>query len=160
MKDVLLAKYARLIVKTGINIQAGQTLVISSPVECAPFTRLIAETAYKEGARDVVINWKDEQFSRIRFLNAPEEVFEEFPQWQKEFYLSHVRQGAAFLSIAASDPEMMKGVNPERIMKAQRTSNTAIVEYREKLMSNKNAWCVVSIPTDGWAKKVFPDLSG
>jgi len=24
-------------------------------------------------------------------------------------------------------------------------------------MSNKNAWCVVSIPTESWAKKVFPE---
>jgi aminopeptidase len=26
-------------------------------------------------------------------------------------------------------------------------------------MSNKNVWCVASIPTKPWAKKVFPDLS-
>jgi len=154
-----LEKYARLIVRTGVNIQRNQILVITSPIECAFFTRMIAEAAYQEGARDVVISWKDELFSKIRFLHAPEEVFEEFPQWQKDFYTSYMRQGAAFVSIAASDPELLKDVNHERVAKAQKTSNFALKEYRESLMNNKNVWCVVSIPTKSWAKKVFPRAS-
>lgn len=158
MDDKILEKYARLIVKTGVNIQKGQTLVINSPIECAFFTRLIAQYAYEEGARDVVVSWKDELLSKIKFLQAPEEVFEEFPEWQKEFYLSYVRQGAAFVSIAASDPELLKDVNPGRLVKVQKASNTALKEHRERLMSNKNSWCVVSIPTKSWAKKVFSDL--
>lgn len=159
MNNNLLEKYAHLIVKTGLNLQDNQTLVISAPIECAPFTRLVAQKAYLEGARDVVIQWRDELFSKIRFLHAPEEIFEEFPEWQKEFYLSYVHQGAAFLSIAASDPELMKDVNPERITKAQKASNTALKDYRDRLMNNKNTWCVVSIPTASWSKKVFPDLA-
>ena len=158
MNTILLEKYATLIVKTGVNIQQGQMLVIFSPIECAPFARTIAEMAYQTGARDVVISWKDELFSKMRFLQAPEEVFEEFPEWQKEFYLSYVKQGAAFISIAASDPELLKDVSPDRVAKVQKTSNIALQEYRERLMSNKNAWCVVSIPTASWAKKVFPHL--
>jgi len=159
MNNNLLEKYAHLIVKTGINLQDNQTLVITAPIECAPFTRLVAQKAYQEGARDVVIQWRDELASKIRFLHAPEEVFEEFPAWQKEFYLSYVHQGAAFLSISASDPELMKDVNPERITKSQKASNTALKDYRDRLMSNKNTWCVVSIPTASWSKKVFPHLS-
>jgi len=159
MKNTQLEKYADLIVKTGVNIQQGQTLVITSPIECAPFARMIAEVAYLSGARDVVMNWKDELFTKMRFLQAPEVVFEEFPEWQKEFYLSYVKQGAAFISIAASDPELLKDVNPDRVAKVQKTSNLALQEYRERVMSNKNAWCVVSIPTKSWAKKVFPSLS-
>ena len=159
MDNMLLEKYANLIVKTGVNIQKGQTLVISTPIECASFARMIAEVAYLAGARDVVMNWKDELFSKMRFLQAPEEVFEEFPEWQKQFYLSYVKQGAAFISIAASDPELLKDVNPDRVAKVQKASNLALQEYRERVMSNKNAWCVVSIPTKSWAKKVFPKLS-
>ncbi len=159
MDHTMLEKYARLIVKTGVNIQKDQTLVIASPIECAFFTRMIAQYAYEEGARDVVVAWKDELLSKIRFLQAPEEVFEEFPEWQKDFYLSYIKQGAAFVSIAASDPELLKDVNPGRLVKVQKASNTALKEYRERLMSNKNTWCVVSIPTKSWAQKVFPELS-
>ncbi|KLU65219.1 aminopeptidase 2 [Desulfosporosinus acididurans] len=153
-----LEKYALLIVKTGLNLQPNQTLVVMSPIECASFTRLVAQTAYQEGARDVIIQWRDELFSKIRFLNAPEEIFDEFPEWQKNFYLSYVHQGAAFLTISASDPELMQDVSPERMMKAQKANSMALKEYRERLMSNRNVWSIVSIPTAAWAKKVFPEL--
>lgn len=159
MNNKLLEKYADLIIKVGVNIQKGQTLVVISPIECANFARMIGEMAYEAGARDVVISYKDELFSKMRFLRAPEEVFEEFPAWQKEFYLSYVKQGAAFVSIAASDPEILKDVNPERVAKVQKVSSIALQEYRERLMSNKNSWCVVSIPTKSWAQKVFPQLT-
>ena len=159
MNNKLVDKYALLLVKTGINIQKDQTLVINSPIECAPFTRIVSRIAYEEGARDVVINWRDELSSKIKFINAPEEIFEEFPDWQRDFYLSNARKGAAFLSISASDPELMKDVNPERMSKSHKAASTAIKEYRDRLMSNKNTWCVASIPTISWAKKVFPELS-
>lgn len=157
--DILLNKYAKLVVKIGVNIQKNQTLVISSPVECAFFARLIAETAYKEGAREVVMNWKDELSSRIKYLYAPDEIFDEFPHWQKEFYIHYANMGAAFVSIHASDPEVMKGINPERISRANKTSLSALRPYSERLMSNKNTWCVISVPTVSWAKKVFPNES-
>lgn len=159
MIDDLLKKYANLVVKTAINIQKGQILVITSPIDCAYFTRILAEKAYKEGAGDVVINWTDEKFQKIRFSNAPEEVFDEYPEWQKELFLVNVRKGAAFISISSSDPELMKDVEPSRISKAVKTAGIAIKEYRERLMSHKNPWCVISVPTAPWAMKVFPDLT-
>ena len=33
------------------------------------------------------------------------------------------------------------------------------MDYRTRLMSNKNTWCVVSVPTTAWARKVFPNCS-
>lgn len=159
MKKAMLEKYASLIVKAGINLQKGQILVINSPVGCAYFVREIAQIAYKEGAKDVVINWSDDLFSRIRYLYAPEEVIGEFPEWKKEFYVSYARQGAAFLSIDSEDPEVMKGVDPERIVKYSRVFQTAVKEYRDRLMSNKNSWCIAAIPSAEWAKKVFPELT-
>lgn len=159
MDPVVMEKYARLIVKSGVNIRKNQFLVVNSPIECASLTRMIARIAFEEGARDVVINWRDELFSKIRFLHAPEEVLGEFPEWNKELYLSYARQGAAFVSIAASDPELMKEVNPERIAKASKARSLALKEYSERIMSNRNPWCVVSYPTAAWAKKVFPGIA-
>lgn len=159
MKTELLEKYARLLVKTGVNIQKNQILVVLSPIEAAPFARMVSEIAYKEGARDVQILWKDELSTKIKYLYASDEVFEEYPSWQKEFYLSYARRGAAFLNIFATDPELLKDVNPERVAKYHKLTNTELKEYRERTMTNQNAWCIGSIPTAAWAKKVYPDLS-
>ncbi|MBE0449365.1 MAG: aminopeptidase [Clostridia bacterium] len=159
MKSEKLRKYAELLVKTGINLKKNQILVVRIPVECADFARLISEVAFKEGARDVVLNWSDEVASKIRYLYGPDDLFNYFPSWQKEFYLSYVRQDAAFLSISASDPDVMKDVDPERIQRYSRVVSAEIEEYRTRMMNNENVWCVASVPAPSWAKKVFPELS-
>lgn len=159
MKDEILKKYARLAVKTGVNVQKNQTLVIMSPIECAYFTRMVSEIAYEEGAKDVVIHWNDELFTKIRFMKAPDEVFDEVPNWIVDSYLHYSKQGACFLSISASDPELMKEVDAKRIGRAQKSRQKALKEHTERLMSNKNCWSIVSIPTSAWATKVFPEAS-
>lgn len=160
MEVEALRKYAGLIIGTGINIQKGQILVISSPIECAYFARLLSEIAYERGARDVVMNWSDEQATKIRYLKAPDDIFDEFPEWRRDFYISYADKGAAFISIDASDPELMKGVEPGRISRADKARRKALVYYSERIMSNKNTWCIVSIPTEAWAKKVYAGLDG
>jgi aminopeptidase len=159
MTNNYLEQYARLIVKTGVNLQKDQTLVIFSPIEVASFTRLVAQCAYDEGAKDVVVRWEDEKLSKIKYLSAPDAALENVPEWQKDFYLSYAREGAAFVNIYAEDPELMKDVDPNRIMKASKAIGTAIREYRERRMNNQNRWVVVSVPTVSWAKKVFPEAS-
>lgn len=158
MNKCYLERYSNIIVKIGLNIQDNQILVINSPIECAYFTRMVSEVAYKEGARDVIINWSDELSTKIRYLNGKYEIFDEFPDWKKDLYTSYAKDGAAFLSIYAQDPELMKDVNPKRLMRASKAQNIALAEYRERIMADKNAWCIVSIPTKSWAKKVFENI--
>ena len=149
---------ARLAVRIGVNLQQGQRLIINAPIECAEFARLVAVEAYEVGAHDVVLSWNDEMLSRIRFEKAPEEVFQEFPDWKCRFYMDYAEEGAAFLTISARNPEIFRGIASSRLLAAQQAAGMALVEYRERLMKNRNTWCVISVPTEGWAKKVFPEL--
>ena len=41
-----LREYARLLVRVGLNVEQGQRMILSSPVECAHFARLCAQEAY------------------------------------------------------------------------------------------------------------------
>ncbi|WP_416176399.1 aminopeptidase [Clostridium sp.] len=158
MNKEFLEKYAKLIVKIGINIQQDQILVINSPIECDYFTRLVSKIAYKEGAKDVIVNWNDEKLSKIKYLYAKESVFDEFPDWKKELYTGYAKQDAAFLTIHATDPELMKDVDQSRIMRATKAANKALSEFRARTMADKNVWCVVSVPTKAWSKKVFSSI--
>lgn len=159
MFEIKLKKYAELLVKTGINLKLNQILVIRSPIECADFTRMVTEIAYKEGAREVVVFWGDEKLDKIKYMMAPNEIFDEYPEWQKTFFVDYALQDAAFLSISASDPEIMKAVDTERMMRAQKAKGNALITYRERTMNNINTWCIASVPTVAWARKIFPDVS-
>ena len=159
MNKELLQKYAQLVVKVGVNLQQDQILVINSPIECADFARTIAEEAFAAGAHDVVVSWGDELLAHIRYAGGKKELFTEFPEWRRKFYTDYAEQGAAFVSIAARDPEIFKDIDPEKLKLSQQAAGAALLEYRARLMNNRNTWCVVSVPTRSWAQKVFPAVS-
>lgn len=154
-----LEKYAELLVRTGINIQEDQLLVINSPIDAADFTRLISTKAYEAGAKEVIIRWIDEKSSKIRFDMAKDEVFDEFPEWLKTMLDGYADKGAAFMSIVASDPELMKDVDPKRMSRQHKALSKGLEYYRTRMMTNQNVWCVAAIPSIAWAKKVFPEVS-
>lgn len=159
MNKELLQKYAQLVVKVGVNLQKDQILVINSPIECADFARTIAEEAFAAGAHDVVVSWGDELLAHIRYAGGKKELFTEFPEWRRKFYTDYAEQGAAFVSIAARDPEIFKDIDPKKLKLSQQAAGAALLEYRARLMNNRNTWCVVSVPTRSWAQKVFPAVS-
>ena len=154
-----LKEYAQLLVRVGLNVRKGQTLVISSPVECAFFARLCAAEAYEAGCREVVMNWSDDALGRMKYLHAEDDVFDTVPLWRRHFYNDYALEGAAYLAISASDPENLKGVDHGRIVRAQQASGRALKDFDRLQMCGGFPWCIASVPIPSWAKTVFPDVS-
>lgn len=97
MERVKLEKYADLLVRTGINIQKNQLLVVTSPIECAEFARIVTEKAYDAGAKEVIVRWLDELSSKIRYNRASEEVFEEVPEWLVPYLEGYAKKRSGLL---------------------------------------------------------------
>lgn len=152
-----LQEYAALLIRVGLNVQPGQTLVISAPVECAAFARLCAAEAYACRCREVVMNWTDDALSRMKYLQAEDGVFDHVPLWRRHFFNDHALEGAAYLAISASDPENLKGVDSGRLVRAQQASGKAIREFDRLQMNGGFPWCIASIPIPAWARRVFPE---
>lgn len=157
-KNQMLKKYAKLAIKMGVNIQEHDTLVINSPIDCAEFAREIAQAAYNCGAKNVVVHYNDQKLQKIILNNNSIETLSEVPNWSSESYNYYARTGANFISISSSDPDAFKGIPMEKIAASQKAKQLALKEYYENSMSNKVRWCVLSIPSEPWAKKVFPHL--
>lgn len=153
-----LEEYAHLVIEVGLNVQKGQYVVINSPIECAAFARLCVKAAYEVGAKQVIMNWRDDFVSRQTFLNAADEVFDEVFPWDVEKNLELAKRGAARLSIAATDPENLKGVDPSRLARAGKANGEANKEFTAMMMANEVPWCVASVPVPSWAKKIFPGI--
>jgi aminopeptidase len=153
-----LHKYAELAVKVGVNIQKGQTLVINASIDAAEFVRLIVNYAYEAGAKNVIVNWNDDIVTRTKYELAPDEAFHEFPKWRAKEMEELAEQGAAFMSVLSSSPDLLKGVNPERIANAQKAAGQALAKYRQYIQSDKVSWTVIAAASKEWAEKVFPDV--
>lgn len=154
-----LQSYADLIVKVGLNLQKGQTLWINATVEEPELARRVAEAAYKAGAYYVNIIWTDDAVMLSRFKYAPKDSFTHFPAWLKEAFNIEMKKGDALLSIRSSDPELLKGQDPDSIAMAERTAREQSKPRMKKVLNSEVNWCVVNVPSRGWAARVFPKLS-
>ena len=150
--------YARLLLQEGLNVQKGQLLAIDCPVDQAWFARLCAAAAYDMGCREVVMNWNDDALTREKYLRAADEVFDSVHSWTADFFEKVSAEGGAWLAIHAADPENLKGCDPDRIQRAQIASGKALEGFRRRETNNEFPWCVCSVPTERWARKVFPEL--
>lgn len=153
-----LDQYAALIVQIGLNLQAGQHLVVSAPIQAAPLVRAITAHAYQAGARLAHVFWGDEELTRLRFKHAPRDSFAEFPTWRVQAMEELLRSGAALVSIYAEDPDLLKGQDPELINTMMTTSFKHGKSLGELVSRNTTNWCVVSMPIPTWAGRIFPDL--
>lgn len=157
--EQLREKYAALILQKGVNVQKGQPVFITAPIEGADFVRCVVRKAYELGAKNVHVKWEDDELTLLKYTYAPDEVLHQFPEWAVRERESFAEDGACFISIYASNPDLLKGIPPERIALAQKAANQALTKFREYIMNDKVTWTVVSIPTVAWAQKIFPKLT-
>ncbi|MDF2668343.1 MAG: peptidase aminopeptidase [Paenibacillus sp.] len=156
--DNSLSKYAKLAVRVGVNLQQGQTLFVNAPIQAAELVRKIAAEAYEIGAKNVLVEWNDDQLTSLKYKMAPDEAFTEFPMWKAQGLEELSIGGAAFLSILSPNPDLLKHIDPKRVATATKTQATATQKYRSNLMSFKARWSIISVANEEWAAKVFPDL--
>ncbi len=152
----MLQKYAELAVRAGANVQKGQLLVLSAPVDCAEFVHLCVEEAYKAGAGEVEVMWGDEQVSRLRYEYEELETLGSFPAWQVARKREQVERNCAYLYIKAETPGLLAHIDGAKLQAANLASRTALEPFQYYTMANHGQWSIVALPTLAWAKKVFP----
>ncbi|MBR4571066.1 MAG: aminopeptidase [Candidatus Riflebacteria bacterium] len=155
-------KFAELTVKTGLNIQKGQLVIINASVEHVPQIRTFVEAAYNAGAGEVIVNWADPICGLMTMLNADEEALKRHPQWEFDKARDYQKRGCAVINILSSDPRLMENVDSGRIGRIEKAhadamkGNEDIKNYTAK---NEGQWCIISFPNPRWAKMVFPYCS-
>ena len=157
--EAKLKEYAHLLVEIGMNLQPGQTPRIAGAVDCAPLVRLCVQAALEAGARDVIVDWTDDFVTRQRYLHADKAVFSEFPSYLQAKFDYLTDHSNPVLSIDSSDPELLKGVDSQRIQNWRRTAGTATRPYYDAMTAGKFQWTIGAHPTAAWAQKVFPEQS-
>ncbi|WP_431028012.1 aminopeptidase [Lysinibacillus sp. LZ02] len=153
-----LAAFAELAVKVGVNIQQGQYLLINTSTDTLEFAREVVKKAYEAGAGRVHVNLTDAVFERAFFENTTVEELEKFPKWVVAQREELIERGGALLWIDAADPDLLAGIEVEKITTQQKAAGTALVNYRKAVMNDDIAWSIIAVPSAKWAAKVFPHL--
>jgi aminopeptidase len=150
-------RYADLIVRTGANVQPGQTLFVNAGPEHAELVRAIARSGYRAGARYVDVRYADQHVRRAMIELGPDEALTETPEWLLE--RAAALDGNALAMIAGeAEPELLADLDQDRVGRARP------VEMIQKMLEIQNKrgvnWTIAAFPTPGWAEQVFgePDV--
>lgn len=157
MKKTVLRDYARLIVRCGVNVQKGQTVLIHADLDQPEFVRLVAEEAYKAKAKEVTVLWNYQPMQKIHTRYQSVKTLGQVKQWQiarQEYYCQEL---PCRIHLISEDPDGLKGVNMKKLAQARQLSYPILKPYMDR-RENRQQWCIAAVPGAAWAKKVFPGL--
>ncbi len=158
ISEDLLQKYARLIVRTGANVQPGQVVQLTVSVEQYAFAAMLAEECYRAGAKKVNVDWSSDAVSRLHYLYADEEVLSRVLPWEEEKMKQMAQDLPCRIFIASEDPDAMNGVDVQKLSSVSRSRRRVMKPYRDAI-DGKHQWVIAAYPGVKWAKKCFPDLN-
>jgi aminopeptidase len=153
-----LDRFAKVAVHVGLNLQAGQELLISASIEMLPLVRRITEHAYKAGALLVTTFYSDDDTVLARYKYAQDGSFDHAAQWMADGVAAAFGGGAARLAIAGSNPALLAGQDPAKVSRANIAGSKANKPAMELITRHAINWSIVAAATPAWAKLVFPAL--
>ena len=157
MKKSVLREYARLIVRCGINVQKGQTVLVYAGLDQPEFVQMVVEEAYKAKAKEVLVEWSYQPLTKTHVRFKSLKTMSTVHEWEKARQEYYCQVLPARIHLTSADPDGLKGVNMAKVSKANQAVYPIMKPYRDR-RDNREQWCIAAVPGVAWAKKVFPGL--
>tara|TARA_X000000368_G_scaffold184498_2_gene145715 strand:+ start:3347 stop:4582 length:1236 start_codon:yes stop_codon:yes gene_type:complete len=151
-------KLAELAVKTGVSLQKGQDLLLTSPIEALPLVRKVVEHAYKVGANLVTPLFSDPEITVSRFKYASDQSFDKATNWLYNGMAEAFDNNTARLAIVGEDPLLLSGQDPSKVSRANKATSIAAKPAMERITRFDINWNLISWPGKAWARQMFPEL--
>ncbi len=158
MKKTVIRQYARLIARTGINIQKDQPVVITAQADQFDFVRVLTEECYRAGAGEVVVDWEYQPLTKLNVRWQKQRTLGAVPSWEEKRWRFRAGTLPAMIYIESEDPDGLDGMDQAKWAKARQSRYKVIKPIRDD-MEGKYQWCIAAVPGEKWARKVFPELS-
>ena len=157
MKKTILKKYARLIAECGANVQKGQEVFILAQTAQPEFVGMVTEACYKLGASRVVVDFDYAPLEKLHVKYCSLDTLGSLTRYQKARWEHYVEKIPCRIYLESEDPDGLKGIDQDKMLKARQMRYPLIKGYRDEL-ENKYQWCIAAVPGPAWAKKVFPGM--
>ena len=118
MKKTVLREYAKLIVRVGVNIQKGQTLILHAGLDQPEFVQMVVEEAYKAKAKKVIVEWSYQPLTKTHVRYQSLKTMGTVEEWEKARMEHYCDILPARLHLVSADPDGLKGVNMAKMSKA------------------------------------------
>ena len=157
MKKTVLREYAKLIVRCGVNVQKGQTVLIYAGLDQPEFVQMVVDEAYKAKAKEVIVQWSYQPLAKLHYRYQTVKNLGTVKEWELARQEHYCEILPCRIHIMSEDPDGLKGVNMEKMAKAQQMAYPILKPYHDR-RENKEQWCIAAVPGAAWAKKVFPGM--
>src|ERR1700749_284757 len=112
-------------IKVGLQLQAGQDLLVTAPSVALPLVRKIAEQAYKAGAGIVTPFFSDEAITLARYKFGDDASFDRAANWLYEGMAKAFDGNTARLAVVGDDPMLLSGQDPANVARASKANSIA-----------------------------------
>ena len=153
----LLIKYANVILNTCLKVEKNQPLFISANYERVDFVRILANEAYKIGVKDIYFDLTDVYLKHDALKALELEDLKQLSFWNKQKWNEYAKKGAAFVMLASETPGLMKDIDSKKISELTIYAYETRKEFDDLRDKSLVPWCIAAVPTESWAKEVFPD---
>ncbi len=153
---VKLDRLAELAIKVGLQLKAGQDLLVTAPTAALPLVQKVAEHAYRAGAGLVTPILSDEAVTLSRYRFAPDDGFDRAAGWLYDGMSKAFAANTARLAIVGDNPMLLAGENPVKVARASKANSVAYQPALEKIVNFDINWNIIAYPSASWAKQVFP----
>lgn len=157
MKKSVLRAYARLIAESGVNVQKGQEVFITAGLDQPEFVAMVVEECYRRKAKKVVVDWNYQPLTRLHVRHQSLTTMSTLDNYEAARWQHYVDTIPCRIYLLSEDPDGLRGVDQEKMAKAQQKKYPIIKGYRDQI-ENKYQWCIAAVPGVKWAKKLFPEL--
>ena len=158
MKKAVLKQYARLIARTGANVQKGQSVLIVAGLDQPEFIEMLAAECYRAGASEVEVEWRHQPLTRLAVRYKSARRLGEVKAWEEAKQQWQAENLPARIVVLSEDPDGLAGINQAKYASAMQARYVKLRPYIDA-RENREQWCIAAVPGVKWAKKVFPDLS-
>src|SRR6202166_3622925 len=144
---VKLDRLAEVAIKVGLQLQAGQDLLLTAPTVALPLVRRIAEHAYKAGAGLVTPIFSDEAITLSRYQFGHDGSFDRAASWLYEGMSKAFAANTARLAIVGDNPMLLAGEDPAKVARASKANSIAYQPALEKIVNFDVNWNIIAYPS-------------
>ncbi len=146
---------------TALDLEPGNKLAIRSEPAHRDFVLAVVQRAYQAGAAYVHVMANDPRIHKARVEYATSDSLSYVPGFLRDEYLSFTDGSWCLLSLVGPEyPDLLEKIDSGRNAIVGKAQAETLKPFREALQSDRFAWCVAAIPTEGWAGKIFGSGSG
>ena len=149
-------RYAELVIKLGIALKKDRPLTISCGPANYEFALYLAESAYRNGASYVEINQDDLYLLSLRQKYQTQEQIIKHPSYLKSRYDCFIEEDWSTIRIDDFDGQLqLKDADNDKLTAYSKSMRKLGKDWSSRLMTNKNAWCVICVPSPKWATYIL-----